>query len=172
MEIKQEEAFSLLYPRAFIIVINSLHSPDNMLTNSALYPWVTSVGKGNFGLLFVELEYIILIGAQCKVQRRKECNHAASARLQITSGPASCRTSSGADMLIPVCVCVCVCVGGETNSCLCVGSLWLLALDYLLDGYSVYIVHCVNTDIDGSGRNSTSTFTRARMHTHTPPCLH
>jgi len=45
-------------------------------------------------VLFVELEYIILIGAQCKVQTQKECNHAASACLQITSGPAFCRTSS------------------------------------------------------------------------------
>ena len=32
------EAFSPLYPRAFIMVINSLDSPDNMLTNNALYP--------------------------------------------------------------------------------------------------------------------------------------
>jgi len=32
------EAFSPLYPRAFIIVINSLDSTDNMLTNNALYP--------------------------------------------------------------------------------------------------------------------------------------
>ena len=39
------EAFSPLYPRAFIIVINSLDSPDNMLTNNALYPWRASVGK-------------------------------------------------------------------------------------------------------------------------------
>ena len=31
------EAFSRLY-RAFITVINSLDSPDNMLTNNALYP--------------------------------------------------------------------------------------------------------------------------------------
>ena len=39
------EAFSPLYPWAFIIVINSLDSPDNMLANNALYPWGTSVGK-------------------------------------------------------------------------------------------------------------------------------
>ena len=32
------EAFSPLYPWAFIIVINSLDSPDNMLANNALYP--------------------------------------------------------------------------------------------------------------------------------------
>ena len=43
------EAFSPLYPRAFI-VINSLDSPDNMLTNNALYPWGTSVGKDKHGL--------------------------------------------------------------------------------------------------------------------------
>ena len=29
------KAFSPLYPQAFIIVINSLDSPDNMLTNKA-----------------------------------------------------------------------------------------------------------------------------------------
>ena len=39
------KAFSLLYPRAFIVVINSLDSPDNILTNNALYPRGTSVGK-------------------------------------------------------------------------------------------------------------------------------
>jgi len=44
------EAFSLLYPRAFIVVINSLDSPDNILTNNALYPWGTSVGKDKHGL--------------------------------------------------------------------------------------------------------------------------
>ena len=37
MEIKPE-AFSPLYPQAFIVVIDSLDSPDNMLTNNALYP--------------------------------------------------------------------------------------------------------------------------------------
>ena len=78
------EAFSPLYPRAFIIVINSLDSPDNMLTNNALYPWGTSVGKDKHGLSTGIYE----------VQTRKECHHAASASLQITSGPASCRTSS------------------------------------------------------------------------------
>ena len=94
MEIKPK-AFSPLYPWAFIIVINSLELPDNniMLANNALYPWGTRVGKDKLGLLFVELECIILIGAQCKVQTRKECNHAASACLQITSGPASWWTS-------------------------------------------------------------------------------
>ena len=44
------EAFSPLYPRAFIKVINSLDSPDNMLTNNALYPWGTSVGKDKHSL--------------------------------------------------------------------------------------------------------------------------
>ena len=44
------EAFSPLYPWAFIIVINSLDSPDNMLTNNALYPWRTSVGKDKHSL--------------------------------------------------------------------------------------------------------------------------
>ena len=44
------EAFSPLYPWAFIIVINSLDSPDNMLANNALYPWGTSVGKDKHGL--------------------------------------------------------------------------------------------------------------------------
>ena len=39
------EAFSPLYPRAFIIVINSLDSPHNNLPNNALYPWRTSEGK-------------------------------------------------------------------------------------------------------------------------------
>ena len=38
---------------------------------------------------------------QCEVQTRKECNHAASASLQITSGPASCRTSSGSQDTCP-----------------------------------------------------------------------
>ena len=42
---RSNQRLSLLYPRAFIIVINSLDSPDNMLTNNALYPWGTSVGK-------------------------------------------------------------------------------------------------------------------------------
>ena len=37
-------------PRAFIIVINSLDSPGNMLTNNALYPWGTSIGKDKHGL--------------------------------------------------------------------------------------------------------------------------
>jgi len=36
--------------RAFIIVINSLDSSDNMLTNNALYPWGTSIGKDKHGL--------------------------------------------------------------------------------------------------------------------------
>jgi len=45
------EAFSPLYPLAFIIVINSLDLPDNMLTNNALYPWCTSVGKDKHGLM-------------------------------------------------------------------------------------------------------------------------
>ena len=44
------DAFSPLYPRAFIIVINSLDSPDNMLTNDALYPRDTSVGKDEHSL--------------------------------------------------------------------------------------------------------------------------
>ena len=44
------EAFSPLYPRAFIIVIDSLDSSDNMLTNNALYPWRTSVGKDKHSL--------------------------------------------------------------------------------------------------------------------------
>jgi len=46
------EAFSLLYPQAFIRVINSLDSPDNMLTNNVLYPsgTGTSVGKDKHGL--------------------------------------------------------------------------------------------------------------------------
>jgi len=44
------EAFSPLYPQAFIIVINSLDSPDNMLTNNALYPRGTSVGKDKHSL--------------------------------------------------------------------------------------------------------------------------
>jgi len=59
-----------------------------VFTNNALYPWSTSVGKGKLGL---ELEYIILIGAQCKVQTQKECNHTASALLKITADPASCQ---------------------------------------------------------------------------------
>ena len=46
--------------RAFITVINSLNSPDNMLTNNALYP---CVGKGKLA----SSSNIILIGAQCKV---------------------------------------------------------------------------------------------------------
>jgi len=44
------EAFSPLYPRAFIVVTNSLDSPDNMLTNNALYPWGTNTGKDKRGL--------------------------------------------------------------------------------------------------------------------------
>jgi len=44
------EAFSPLYPQAFIIVINSLDSPDNMLTNNALYAKGTSVSKDKHGL--------------------------------------------------------------------------------------------------------------------------
>ena len=44
------EAFSPLYPQAFIRVINSLDSPDNMLTNNVLYPRGTSVGKDKHGL--------------------------------------------------------------------------------------------------------------------------
>ena len=42
---RSNQRLSLLYSRAFIIVINFLDSPDNMLTNDALYPWGTSVGK-------------------------------------------------------------------------------------------------------------------------------
>ena len=42
--------FFTAVPRAFITVINSLDSPDNMLTNNALYPWGTSVGKDKHGL--------------------------------------------------------------------------------------------------------------------------
>ena len=37
-------------PGAFIIVINSLDSPDNMLTNNEIYPWHTSVGKDKHSL--------------------------------------------------------------------------------------------------------------------------
>ena len=37
MDIKPE-AFSPLYLQAFIVVINPLDPPDNMLTNNALYP--------------------------------------------------------------------------------------------------------------------------------------
>jgi len=46
------EAFSLLYRQmqASIIVINSLDSPDNMLTNNVLYPWSISVGKDKHSL--------------------------------------------------------------------------------------------------------------------------
>ena len=32
------KAFSLLYPQAFIVVTNSLDSPDDVLANNALYP--------------------------------------------------------------------------------------------------------------------------------------
>ena len=39
-----------------------------MLKSNALYPIGTSVGKDKLGLLFIELEYIILIGAQSEVQ--------------------------------------------------------------------------------------------------------
>jgi len=44
MDIKPE-AFSPLYLQAFIVVINHLDPPDNMLTNNALYPWGTRIGK-------------------------------------------------------------------------------------------------------------------------------
>jgi len=44
------DASSPLYLQAFIIVINSLDSPDNMLTNDALYPRDTSVGKDEHSL--------------------------------------------------------------------------------------------------------------------------
>ena len=42
--------FFTAVPQAFIIVIYSLDSPDNILTNNALYPWCTSVGKDKHGL--------------------------------------------------------------------------------------------------------------------------
>jgi len=44
------KAFSLLYPQAFIVVTNSLDSPDNMLASNALYPGVANVGKDKHGL--------------------------------------------------------------------------------------------------------------------------
>ena len=78
------EAFSPLYPRAFVVVTNSLDSPDNMLTNNALYPWGTSIGKDKHGLS--------IGSAKFKHERNAIMQHRAS--LQITSGPASCRTSS------------------------------------------------------------------------------
>jgi len=86
------EAFSPLYPRAFIIVINSLDSPHNKLTHNALYPWRTSVGKA---------KQILSIGmcigsAKFKHERNAIMQHishalAQCASPQITSGPASCR---------------------------------------------------------------------------------
>ena len=79
------EAFSPLYHQAFIIVINSLDSPDNMLTNNALYPWGTSLGKDKHGLS------IGLSIGSAKFKHERMQHHAS---LQNTSGPASCRTSS------------------------------------------------------------------------------
>ena len=86
------EAFSPLYPRAFIIVINSLDSPDNMLTNNALYPWRASVGKDKQSLR---------IGISTKGMQSCSISHALApcASLQITSGPASCQTSSALPLL-------------------------------------------------------------------------
>ena len=66
------EAFSPLYPRAFVIVMNSLDPPHNKLPNNALYRWRTSVGKDKPSLSIGTNKY-----RQYEVQTRKECNHAA-----------------------------------------------------------------------------------------------
>ena len=84
------EAFSPLYPRAFIIVINSLDSPDNMLTNNALYPWGTSAGEDKHSLSIGSAKFkhernAIIQHQPCHGAMRQSSNYIR---------PASCRTSS------------------------------------------------------------------------------
>ena len=148
------EAFSPLYPKAFIIVINSLDSTDYMLTNNALYPWGTSVGKDKHGLSIG-----LTIGSvKIKHERNAIMQHQPVFKLHPIRLPVEpslgyvcmCVHVRGvcvcARVWVSVCTCVvCVCARVCVCACMCVASVTEWACQ--LHGNCFHSCHVMAIDI-------------------------